>query len=409
MTRTEIQQKAVELYKNNSHLLLQWCTGLGKTKAAIDIIKYTQSTLNRRAFILLVVAEIAHKKNWGEEFDKWELDPLKTSIVTVTYASLKNYKEETFDLVILDEAHHAGSELRLEILNSINAGKVLALSATMPINTQNNLGAIFNNIFTDYNISLQEAINWGILPQPQLFLIPMELDNENITQECIKEWGTKSKRVTIQCDVNTKWDYLKNKSKYPHVKLIIKCTELQKYLHLTSEADYYKILYFRTRNVGIKNKWLQLGSERKRYLGNLKDDKAKEVLSLLKGKRYVCFCTSIEQAENLGKENAIHSQKKESLDIIDSFNKKEINSLYAIGMIQEGQNLVDIEAGVIVQLDGQERAFVQKSGRAMRAEEPIIFILYYKDTRDEEYLNKAIEDINPDYIRHIYNLNELEL
>ena len=76
-------------------------------------------------------------------------------------------------------------------------------------------------------------------------------------------------------------------------------------------------------------------------------------------------------------------------------------------MIQEGQNLVDIEVGVIIQLDGQERAFVQKSGRAMRAEEPVLFILYYKNTRDEEYLNKALEDINPEYVTEVTDLNEI--
>ena len=87
-----------------------------------------------------------------------------------------------------------------------------------------------------------------------------------------------------------------------------------------------------------------------------------------------------------------------SLNTINDFNEKKINSLFAIGMLQEGQNLVDIQAGIIVQLDGQERAFIQKSGRVYRAEDPIQCIFYYKNTRDEEYLNKAIENIDASFI-----------
>lgn len=44
--------------------------------------------------------------------------------------------------------------------------------------------------------------------------------------------------------------------------------------------------------------------------------------------------------------------------------------------------------------------------RAMRADEPEIYIMYYKGTRDEEYLNKALEGIDPEYITVVNNLTE---
>ena len=95
--------------------------------------------------------------------------------------------------------------------------------------------------------------------------------------------------------------------------------------------------------------------------------------------------------------------------MIDKFNKGKIKELYAVGMLQEGQNLKGIEAGVIIQLDGAERAFIQKSGRAMRAEDPILFIMYYKNTRDAEYLEKVLEGIDEKYITIIENIKELEI
>lgn len=65
------------------------------------------------------------------------------------------------------------------------------------------------------------------------------------------------------------------------------------------------------------------------------------------------------------------------------------------------QNLPDIEKGMIIQLDGNERGFCQKLGRVLRSEEPEIYILYFRQTRDEEYLKKALEGIDKDYINEL--------
>ena len=68
-------------------------------------------------------------------------------------------------------------------------------------------------------------------------------------------------------------------------------------------------------------------------------------------------------------------------------------------MLQEGQNLTGIEAELIIQLDGKERSFIQKSGRAMRAESPLIYIMYCRNTQDEVYLKNVIDNIELKYIK----------
>ena len=64
-------------------------------------------------------------------------------------------------------------------------------------------------------------------------------------------------------------------------------------------------------------------------------------------------------------------------------------------------NLKDIQVGVIVQLDGEERSFIQKFGRTLRAKSPVQYIIYFKDTRDEEYLKGALDNIDKKYIKEI--------
>lgn len=399
ITRDLIQKEAVKFYSEHQFIALEWCTGLGKSKAAMDIITHVRNKLtkiDKKAHILLVIAELAHEMNWKEDFKKWGVS---TEYITITtYASLKKHTRSTYDILILDEAHHIGSDLRIDILTDLKFKSLVCLSATLPIETKEVINSIVKGQFKSFTITLQEAIDAEILPEPKIHILPLELNDTIKNQPWIKERGTKSKRITVHCSYDKRWLYLKDKINYPHLTLKSMCTEKEFYFDLSYELDFYKKLYFRTRNEGIKNKWMLIGSTRKRYLGSLKDKKALEIMHLLKGRRYICFCSSVAQAELLGKDNSIHSKKKGAIDTIESFNNKEIDTLFAIGMIQEGTNLTDIEAAIIVQLDGKERAFVQKSGRAMRAEAPEIYIIYYKDTRDEEYLTNALEGLSKEYI-----------
>lgn len=410
MTKEELQIQSLPLIKRSNRVALQWCTGLGKSKMAIDMANYLadkefeeyEEPLN----VLLVVAETAHKSNWKIEFDRWGL---KTdNVVMECYASLKKYRNSYWDLVIFDEAHHLGSDLRMDVLTELHARNIILLSATLPDQVMQAVTGVFGEFVTS-KVTLKQAIEWGILPAPKVYLIPLTLDSTYPNCTIIEEWGKKEKRVTHKCKFHERWEYLKNKNKYPNVTLEISCTQQRKYDYLSDQFEYWRSQFFRTRQEFIKNKWLQVGSKRKRFLGESKTQAVRLLLHKIQDKRFICFCTSIEQAELLGGKNAIHSKKDNSLDIIDDFNTKKIDNLFAVGMLQEGQNLTDIEAGVIVQLDGQERAFVQKFGRSLRATDPVQFIFYYKNTRDTEYLENVLEGINEEYITEVDNLIDLEL
>ena len=117
MTRDEINKKSIKLATNNKIVALEFATGVGKSKIALDIIS-TLFTTNVPS-ILLVVAELAHFDNWKNEANKWGYDKLWDTITCVTYASLKKHKELKYDIIILDEAHHIGSDIRLDIIDNI--------------------------------------------------------------------------------------------------------------------------------------------------------------------------------------------------------------------------------------------------------------------------------------------------
>lgn len=403
MTKESIQSEAVELISKYKRVILSWATGLGKSAAAIKMLnKIIKSKTNCK--ILLVVAESAHKDNWDKEFDKWNLD--KCNLTVECFASLKKYRDTNWDVIVIDEAHHIGSDLRMDIISTVKADYMILLSATMPNDTIFYLTQVFGE-FYQHNITLNDAIKAGILPTPKIMLVPLTLDRTNYNCTIIEEWGTKKLRKTIKCNYPDRWKYLRNKSNYPNVKLEITCTEQQKYDYYSDRFEFYKNSYMRNRSIIMKNKWLQTGSQRKIFLGELKTNIVRNFLKKVINKRFICFCTSINQAESLDKNHSIHSKKKNSLEIIDKFNNKSISNLFAVNMIQEGQNLVDIEVGIIVQLDGQERAFIQKFGRTLRADSPVQYIFYYKNTRDEEYLENVLEGIDSELVCSVNNLNNI--
>jgi superfamily II DNA or RNA helicase len=397
LTKDILQKQALDALVESKRVILQWATGVGKGYTSVRAI---ERLAPKRT--LIVVAESAHKDNWRKEFEKAGLEELIKFITIECYASLKNYKDTSWDLIIFDEAHHLGSDIRLDILSSLKSKRVLVLSATL--NDYNILDMLHRTFgkFVFSEVTMQMAISNNLLPQPKIFVKPLYLDYTKKDQVIIEEWGRKEKRVIMECDWEDRWSIMKyKKTKYPNVTLRIRCSAYHKYKYLCDQIDYWQKRYFATRSEALKNKWLQLGSVRKAFLGNLKTKEAQTLLNSLSDKKYICFCSSIEQAELLGGSNAIHSKKTNSKEIIDSFNNGETNKLFAVGMLQEGQNLNGIEVGIIIQLDGNERAFIQKFGRSMRAEDPIQYIFYFKYTRDEEYLNKVLEGIDKEYIKEV--------
>mgnify|MGYP003302070418 CR=1 FL=1 len=289
------------------------------------------------------------------------------------------------------------------IAENIVADNILLLSATIDKSIMDDIEAVYGEFVTS-KITLSDAIEWDILPKPKIYTIPLYLDNTIQNHEIIESLGKKP-TTSIVCTFENRWKYLKHKDKYSNAKLIIKCTERQKYYYLSDQYDFWNRRFKKIRKEYAKNKWLQIGLERKRFLGDIKSKYVKILLDKLSDTRYICFCNNIEQVEYLGGEYCIHSKKRNSIATIESFNNEEINHLFAVGMLQEGQNLHNIKAGIIVQLDGTERSFIQKFGRSMRAEDPTQYIFYYPGTRDEEYLLKVLKDINPEYIEEydLYN------
>lgn len=285
----------------------------------------------------------------------------------ICYASLKNYVHTSWDLIVYDEAPHVDTYLRTAIIATIKSERVLALGAVVTEEEQNVLETTYGH-FAQTRIGLSLGIKMGLLPAPEVRICHMSLNDE------YRGYMYKGKQYTA----------------------------LGKYQALDDDVHAAADAYNTNSTTVNKRRMQMLGIQRKRFLGELKSDAIRFLCRELskQDKRYLCFCSSVKQASQLGKDSAFTSKTPKSMKVLEKFNNHEINSLYVVGKLIEGQNLKDIDCGIIGQIGGTERISIQQCGRIMRSDKPVIFIPVFDGTKDEAFVTTLTSSIEDKYIKH---------
>ena len=102
---------------------------------------------------------------------------------------------------------------------------------TASINNSNNLEIIFGS-FNKIKLSLQESIDKNILPEPKIVLIPLILDSRRISETIAFKRGKSEYAIKVNCNLQDRWKYLRNKNNYPNIILNMYCTQLEKYNYI---------------------------------------------------------------------------------------------------------------------------------------------------------------------------------
>lgn len=375
MGRKEVRDLAISKIGKAKFLILELITGYGKTKIAIDTVNHICKNSNNTLSILVLVAKKVHKQTWQDEIDKWG-GINTTNIIFECYESLRKHMGETFDIVIADECHHL-SEKRLEILNSLTINKAfIGLSATIKRNMRNYFLATYKAEFI--KCGLKEAVNESILPEPTVYLLPLKLD-------------------TIQ---------YKYKAKKFNRDIIT--TQRGYYDIQSSLIDWFKRKYMNTGNERIKTMWLSAAGKRLKWLAEQKESIILTLLDQLRSCKTLTFCSSIEQAERLGKYN-ITSKNKDAIDNLNKFNTNKIKHITACAILNEGVNLNNCQVGIFCNLSSSEIITKQRTGRILRHKSPIIILPYFRQTREEEIINSILQEYSQESVKIINSFKEIKL
>ena len=398
MTREEIYQACLDVIHKSKCLLLESATGTGKSKVSIDLVNQLCSTIykGKKVKMLLLVHRIVHKITWRDEIAKWK--GLDVDILDVAcYASLHKFYKKHYDVLVCDEVHHIGSELKLEQLKGLSFDYLIGLSATIPRKTKQYFKYKYNANFVTCDIV--EAINDGILPEPEILLYPLQVENTRLSETI--EVNPKSNGPIFQGEYKDLWKFKKTKQ-----HAILRCTQRQKLNELNSLIDWEKKKYMQTRNPGMRKSWLYHGGKRLEFLADCKVPIVKMILQHLDEYRTITFCKTIEQSEELGKW-CIHSKNGKATQYYDDFNAKKIDHITAVNILNENANLVDCKYAIFTNFSSSEICMPQRLGRSMRHPKPVIIMPYYEGTREQEIVEQYLEGFNKDYIRTIHSINEI--
>ena len=374
MTRDEFQKKVLEKIRKDgkNHVILEFATGLTKTKISFHLAK---------GRTLVVHKQRIHKENLLEEYEKWGFDfPVEFS----TYAGIQKYQNTIWDTVILDECHHI-TERNLLFLQTIKAKRIIGLSAT--INREKR--ALLNRLadFKYYLATLKDGIKWGLLPKPIVHYIPLTLDDKVRRYEfVINPYRRGNAIVTYQNFIAN--PYRKDK------RIVVKCTAREYYemferrLHMIESS---KRIYDKEAAM------LRTKVQRKEFLSFLKTPTIRKIIERLESRksRYIVFCSSIDQAEELSFEDTVSSQRTpaENRKKVEEFNAGKKHRLINVQILRESMNFKDIDAAILSGIDFSSIYTIQKLGRVLRGKNPHLYILYFRDTMEEAYVNRIKKEL----------------
>lgn len=379
MIREEVNRLALSKIKETKYLILELITGYGKTRIAINLINYICDKVFKNdecpTSILILVAKTVHKQTWKDEIEKW--GGIKSDYITIEcYESLKKYEGAYFDVVVADEMQHL-SEARIDVLETIHINEsFIGLSATIKKDMRDYF--IYNHKAEVIKCGLREAVEDEVLPEPTVYLLPLLLDNTRFNYR-IKKFGR-----------------------------TITTTQRGYYNNMSSLIEWYKNRFFNTRSERIKNLWLSTAGKRLKWCAEQKEALVLSLLDKFRNYKTLTFCSSIEQAERLGKYN-ITSKNKASEENLEMFNLNKIKHITACSILNEGVNLTNCRIGIFCNLNSSEIITRQRCGRLLRHKSPVIIIPYFKDTREEELVQKMIEEYSEKSKIIINNMNDIKI
>jgi len=374
-------------------------TGFGKSRVAImevERLSNSNQIMNKDEVLLVTPTEKLRDENWPAEFKAWNCEKEFNALVKcICFASLKKEIGNKYKLVIIDEIHHVTSLSAAAFLETginpltefcaANLGSaVMGLTATVPDAKRDPekakiIAQIAPVVFT---YSLDQGVEDGMIRDYEIRVIQSNLDN---VSKCITA-GTKLNPFKITEEAQ--YQYLE--------KQIRKFRALEASALPSKKAGLAKLCMFATM-------------ARNRFLYNLpsKTELAQRCIKhIAKGKRTLVFCGSIEQCNLLLGDNVYHS--KSGSDSFRKFNAEEIDILGVVNAANEGINFKNLDQGLILQVDSNERSLVQRCGRFLRLglDGPaIIYILCVSNTADERWLEKSLKGFDQSKITYYSSKN----
>lgn len=363
--RQTVQQEALKLALQYNRCGLGISMGVGKTLIGLQYIQQLvkQHTELYKLRVLLVAPKLAVETTWLDEAVKHNIDISGAELVFTTYLSLVKHAYERYDVIIFDECHSLLYS-HLPVITDFK-GRILGLTGTPPRYHNSEKGEMVDRACPiRYSYITDEAVEDNIINDYKIIVHMMSLSQVS--------------NIPVYSKNNSRVFYSSEQKDYDYWTKRIDDAKSKKEEQIASIMRMKALMRFTTKEHYAK------------YLLNEIDDKC------------IVFCNTQDQADRICA-HSVHSDNEDSDINLSDFKADKFDRLSCVLQLNEGINIPNLRAGIILHAYGNERKSSQRIGRLLRLNPDdlaIVHVLGYKDTVDEKWIKEALKDFDKEKIKY---------
>lgn len=357
--REQIQTDALTIALQHKRCGLGISMGVGKTLIGLKYIAGLQGKNMGKLRVLVVAPKLSIFDSWKNDAEKFKIDI--ENVEFTTYLSLNKYNPQEFDVVVLDECHSL-LDSHLNFLGHYT-GRILGLTGTPPRYEDSVKGRMVRQFCpVKFTYITDDAVGDDILNDYRIIVHKMSLSNSNNFLVKLKD----KEFYTSEAKNYNYWTQRVYEASGP------------KQRQITSIMRMRALMEFRT-----------------------KENYAKNLLSGI-DEKCILFCNTQDQADRTCS-RSVHSNNPDAEENLKDFKEGNIDKLSCVMQLNEGVNIPELRAGIIMHAYGNERKSNQRIGRLLRlnpTETATVHILCYKNTIDEKWVEEALKDLDSKKIKY---------
>ena len=423
MNREQVQELALNALIENNGGTIVLSPGTGKSKVAIDFIKYKKAKK-----VLITSPRTNLKQSWEDELEKWKIlhhsdDAYNyrhnhmTKSINITLENIQtcykwsNDKISEYDLIIMDEIHTMATEEYGKLAIKVKRLNITTIGLTGTPDDKKYDKFAFYARYCPIVYRYEDSSKHGIINKRNYIIYEHELDNsfEVEVKTKNKSWKTGEKK---------QYDYIESKIKEGE-NLIRKCFDVDEddYIDYFSHAkSWYWNGNGNTEQKKAGGTYMRAISARKDLLWSLNSTNA--IASIIAeyildntNDKILIFSERTDQTSRISK-YTVHSKNnaetnKQNLYAFDNGFVRQLGSCYSLTL---GLNLIGTKYAIMESYNSSDVQFKQRSGRVDRLpvdENAIVIFIVVKNTQCEKWFNEAVKfDIN-DKVITVNNMEDL--
>lgn len=357
-TREIIQADALKIALQHDRAGIHVSMGVGKTLIGLKYIDHLQGKNMGKLRVLVVAPKLSIFDSWKNDADKFKIDI--ENVDFTTYLSL-NKQSNDYDVIVLDECHSL-LDSHLNFLGHYR-GRILGLTGTPPRYEESEKGRMVNQFCPmKFKYITDDAVDDDILNDYRIIVHRMKLSAVN----------------NLPVKLKDKEFYTSENKNYAYWSQRVYDANGAKQRQIASIMRMRSLMDFRTKEVYAKNLLRDI------------DEKC------------IVFANTQDQADRIC-EHSVHSKNPDSDENLQNFKDGYIEKLSCVMQLNEGVNIPNLRAGIILHAYGNERKSNQRIGRLLRlnpTETAMVHILCYKDTVDETWVTESLKDLDSSKIKY---------